>query len=217
VEKNVSFLREVLCRCPDITLAIVGDGPYRASLEHQFAGLDVNFMGYFQGQDLVEAYATADAFIYASETETMGNVVLEAMASGQCVIAPHALGVRSLIEHNVNGLLYEPRNAAAALACVSQAFDDEAVRQSLKQRAREYAVEHTWCRSAGQVRETYLSCIAQSAVEKRSRKRLARVLTSGLVQSFRAGSAAKNGFKTARPNHKKPIPKTKVDQELVKS
>ena len=55
---------------------MVGDGPHRAELERCFAGKNANFVGYLKGVQLAEAYASADAFVYASEVETMGNVVL---------------------------------------------------------------------------------------------------------------------------------------------
>src|SRR5262249_41320751 len=92
-EKILSFLAEVMERLPEGRLAIVGDGPHRAALERRFCGTRTNFVGYLAGQELAEAYASADAFVYASETETMGNVVLEAMASGLGVVAPRAGGI----------------------------------------------------------------------------------------------------------------------------
>ena len=87
-EKNVGFLAEVLDHFPNACLAIVGDGPQRGDLERQFAGRNANFVGYLKGEELAAAYASADAFVYASETETMGNVILEAMACGSAVVAP---------------------------------------------------------------------------------------------------------------------------------
>ena len=86
-EKNVGFLAGVLRQLPDACLAIVGDGPARPSLEQEFAGTDARFIGYLKGEELAAAYASADAFVYASETETMGNVILEAMACGRPVVA----------------------------------------------------------------------------------------------------------------------------------
>src|SRR5262245_50937055 len=74
-EKNVAFLAGVLDRFPDARLAVVGDGPHRGELERRFAGKNAHFVGYLKGARLAEAYASADAFVYASETETMGNVV----------------------------------------------------------------------------------------------------------------------------------------------
>src|SRR5215472_12447976 len=96
-EKNVGFLADVLDRFPDAALAVVGDGPQRSELEQHFAGKNAHFVGYLKGAELAAAYASADAFVYASETETMGNVVLEAMASGCALVAPHAGGIPNLV------------------------------------------------------------------------------------------------------------------------
>lgn len=68
-------------------LVIVGDGPDRARLGRLAIGLDVIFMGSLSGQALSQAYASADVFVFASQVETFGNVVLEAMASGLPIIA----------------------------------------------------------------------------------------------------------------------------------
>ena len=86
-EKNVGFLAEVIKQTPNACLAVVGDGPNRAALESRFAGTDSQFLGYLKGKELAAAYASADVFVYASETETMGNVILEAMACGRAVVA----------------------------------------------------------------------------------------------------------------------------------
>ena len=83
-EKNVGFLTDVLDQIPEASLAVVGDGPQRADLERRFAGRNARFVGYLRGEELAAAYASADAFIYASETETLGNVILEAMACSLC-------------------------------------------------------------------------------------------------------------------------------------
>ena len=102
-EKNVGFLADVLREVPHASLAIVGDGLQRPALERRFDGSDARFIGYLKGKDLAAAYASADAFVYASETETMGNVVLEAMASGCPVVAPQAGGIPNLVEHRSTG------------------------------------------------------------------------------------------------------------------
>ncbi len=91
----MSFLANVIRQLPGTCLAVVGDGPERAALERRFAGSDTRFLGYLKGEELAAAYASSDAFVYASETETMGNVVLEAMASGRAVVAPRAAAFRT--------------------------------------------------------------------------------------------------------------------------
>lgn len=89
-EKEVGRIRVLLEQIPQARLAIVGDGPERGSLEQHFAGYDVVFTGYLQGQDLAAAFASADLFVFPSRTETLGLVLLEAMAAGCPVIAPAA-------------------------------------------------------------------------------------------------------------------------------
>ncbi|KAF2103465.1 UDP-Glycosyltransferase/glycogen phosphorylase, partial [Rhizodiscina lignyota] len=86
-------------------LVIVGDGPARAEFEPDFLPGDVTFVGWRQGEDLAEAYASADMFIFASLTETFGNVLLEAASSGLPIVACDALGVRDLVVHGKTGLL----------------------------------------------------------------------------------------------------------------
>ena len=123
-EKNVGFLADVIRQVPEACLAVVGDGPERPALEARFAGTDTHFVGYLKGEELAAAYASADAFVYASETETMGNVVLEAMACGCPVVAPSAGGIPSLVAHGETGLLYTPRDLEEAVRHTALLGDD---------------------------------------------------------------------------------------------
>ena len=122
VEKNVAALRPLLAALPRARLALVGDGPSRGELEAAFAADAatagrVTFAGTLKGPALAAAFASADIFLMPSETETLGNVVLEAMASGLPVVAVAAGGVPDMItEPNVNGCLYGRGDGAAALA-----------------------------------------------------------------------------------------------------
>jgi glycosyltransferase involved in cell wall biosynthesis len=191
-EKNVSFLRGVLDRFPDACLAVVGDGPYRAELERQFAGRNANFIGYLKGVALAEAYASADAFVYASETETMGNVVLEAMASGCPVVAPRAGGIPSLVEHGTTGLLYEPRQLEDAVRATGMLLTDNVLRSKLSQAAREVVAGWDWAHSIEQVREVYRESIRlyEHALPRVTvRQRLAQTLTFALVSGFNSISS----------------------------
>lgn len=86
-------------------LVIVGDGPDRLRLEQLATGLDVIFMGGVSGQALSQAYASADVFVFASQVETFGNVVLEAMASGLPVIAYNAACAQLHIRSEQTGWL----------------------------------------------------------------------------------------------------------------
>lgn len=91
VDVLISAYRSMQVKSNQLTqLVIVGDGPDRERLEQLAMGLDVIFMGSLSGQALSEAYASADVFVFASQVETFGNVVLEAMASGLPVVAYNA-------------------------------------------------------------------------------------------------------------------------------
>ncbi|WWC66126.1 uncharacterized protein I206_100026 [Kwoniella pini CBS 10737] len=103
-----SFLKEFL---PTGTLfpklVFVGDGPARLDLEQKCKkeGWDVSFMGHKQGEELAKCYASADIFVFPSFTETFGQVVLEALASGLPVIGLDAEGTRDLVQHGKTGQL----------------------------------------------------------------------------------------------------------------
>jgi glycosyltransferase involved in cell wall biosynthesis len=190
-EKNVAFLADVIRRIPDTRLAIVGDGPERAQLERQFAGTNTAFFGYLKGEELATAYASADAFVYASETETMGNVVLEAMASGLGVVVPRAGGIPSLVSQGETGLLYTPRDTQDAVATLQRLLTDDEFRRRTGQTARATVERWGWNRAICRVREHYLETIekcregGQVALRKR---RLSPVLVQALVWAYRCAA-----------------------------
>ena len=154
-EKNVGFLTEILDRLPETRLAITGDGPERAAIERRFAGRAAVFTGCLTGVDLSRAYASADVFVYASETETMGNVVTEAMASGLPVVAAAAGGVRSLVKHGETGFLFQPGNGDEAAGFVRRLLQDDELRRRMSAAARADAAGRNWSAAVNAVRESY--------------------------------------------------------------
>lgn len=113
-EKNVSFLLESLARMKTLygkpfRMLMVGDGPDREILMRQSAllGLEdcVTFTGAVPNEEIAPYFKAADAFLFASKTETQGIVVLEAFAGGTPVIALRATGVEDLVDDGVNGIL----------------------------------------------------------------------------------------------------------------
>ncbi|WP_448337125.1 glycosyltransferase family 4 protein [Chloroflexus aurantiacus] len=107
-EKRVDLLPEAIRGLPNARLVIVGDGPFRSELQRRCAGLPVHFTGYLKGEDLATAYASADVFVFPSDTDTFGQVVQEAMASALPVVAARAGGALDLIHHGQNGYLFTP-------------------------------------------------------------------------------------------------------------
>jgi glycosyltransferase involved in cell wall biosynthesis len=196
-EKNVGFLAELLDHLPNANLAIVGDGPQRSELEARFAGKNAHFLGYLRGAELAAAYASADAFVYASETETMGNVVLEAMACGCPVVAPSAGGIPSIVSNGQTALLYQPRNLQDAIGAVGTLLSDKEKRDRIGRSARLAVEEMGWIHSIARVRAVYQEAIRSFQPASSSvtfRQRLAQVGVWGLVHGFKGiASLGKSG------------------------
>jgi glycosyltransferase involved in cell wall biosynthesis len=200
-EKNVGFLADVLEHFPNACLAVVGDGPQRGELERRFAGRDTNFIGYLKGAELAAAYASADAFLYASETETMGNVILEGMACGCAVVAPRAGGIPSLVSHGETAMLYTPGNLQEAVAATQTLLSDDAFRARMKQAARATVEDWDWEHSIDLVRQVYRQAIEQyhpASVPTTWKQRLAEMVVSGLVFAFRRLSGFADGGERRR-------------------
>ncbi len=146
-EKEVAQLQALHEHFPQVRLAIVGDGPQRAELESIFAGTPTVFTGYLQGQALAAAYGSADLFVFPSRTETLGLVLLEAMASGCPVVATRAGGVTDICADGETGFLYQPGDRAdfvriTKLALASLA--DAQAKAALRFRCRAEATRWDW-------------------------------------------------------------------------
>lgn len=125
-------------------LVIAGAGPSLPSLR-EAAGPGVRFLGNLDRHTaLPQLYASADAFVYASETETLGLVVIEAMASGLPVIATPAGGVADNLRDGLNGLAFPPGNAESMAQCMVQLADNAPLRGSLAGHARRWAEDRSW-------------------------------------------------------------------------
>ncbi|MGH0032944.1 MAG: glycosyltransferase [Myxococcota bacterium] len=105
-EKQLHTFGPILEAFPAARLALVGDGPAREELERTLPADRTTFTGFLRGDALAAAFASADVFVMPSTTETLGFVVLEAMASGVPVVAARAGGVPDLVTHGESGLLY---------------------------------------------------------------------------------------------------------------
>ena len=97
-EKRLRDLKAVLDRLPEARLAIVGKGPDMEPLQAHFAGTSTVFTGLLSGVELSQAFAAADVFVMPSDSETLGFVVLESMASGVPVVGCNAGGIPSIID-----------------------------------------------------------------------------------------------------------------------
>ncbi|GLI60637.1 hypothetical protein VaNZ11_002834 [Volvox africanus] len=146
-EKNLFFLRELLNRNPGVSLAFIGDGPARSELQTTFKGTATTFLGMLHGEELSAAYASADIFVMPSESETLGFVVLEAMASELPVVAVRAGGIPDIIrpgDNGVTGFLYEPADVDTASKLIGTLAADPELRARLGARAREEVAKWDW-------------------------------------------------------------------------
>jgi glycosyltransferase involved in cell wall biosynthesis len=127
-----------------IHLVVAGTGPREAEIRAG-APAGVSFMGFLDRRSrLPDLYANCDAFLFASVTETLGLVVLEAMASGLPVIAAPAGGVRDHLRDGVNGLEYPEGDVGAMARAMVRLAGDWELRQRLSRGARRTAEGLSW-------------------------------------------------------------------------
>jgi glycosyltransferase involved in cell wall biosynthesis len=136
-EKNLSLVSEafsaITVRHADAKLLFVGDGPSLASLRSRHPGQV--FVGTRRGEDLAAHYASADMFLFPSLTETFGNVVPEAMASGLCVVAFDCAAAADLINDAENGITVHPEDPQAFIASARYLAHDREMLAHLGSRA----------------------------------------------------------------------------------
>jgi len=154
-EKNVGWLPTVF-RNQAAQIQIVGDGPDRGWLESQLP--DAHFAGYLHGEDLAAAYANSDLLVFPSQTDTFGNVVLEAMASGAVPLVATGPGPSEFVADGVNaevcGSAEEMHTRLEALIANS------ARRTEMSQAARQFAESRSWDSAIGELMEAYREAAA---------------------------------------------------------
>jgi glycosyltransferase involved in cell wall biosynthesis len=154
-EKQIERIRPVLEALPHTRLALVGDGPHRQQLERVFEGTATTFVGYLAGEELAAAYASGDAFLFPSSTETLGLVLLEAMAAGCPVVGAARGGIPDIVSDGINGCLYDPDEAHSLTGAVSRLLGDADTRSQLRLAARLEAERWGWAGATEQLRTYY--------------------------------------------------------------
>jgi glycosyltransferase involved in cell wall biosynthesis len=127
-EKNLETLAAAFNRLlpvrPDISLTLVGEGPFRAELERMLAGTPVTFAGTLKGEALARAYASADLFVFPSKTDTFGRVVLEAQAAGLPVVVSDCGGPKNAMRDGETGVVVHDINEARLASAIDAVTDD---------------------------------------------------------------------------------------------
>lgn len=125
------------------TLAVVGDGPGRDEMERTYGRPEITFTGFLHGEELVAAYASADAFVFPSVTDTFGNSVLEACASGLPVVVTDRGGPQEIVRGGDAGRVVPAEPSPFARAMI-ELFDDEKARRKLGTRGVVHARSRSW-------------------------------------------------------------------------
>lgn len=154
-EKQIESILPVLNALPGSRLALVGDGPHRQQLEKTFAGTATRFVGYLRGEELAGAYASADAFLFPSSTETLGLVLLEAMAAGCPVVAARRGGIPDIVTDGENGCLYDPDQTDGLLVATRRLLEQGERHQRMRLAARREAERWGWRAATAQLRRYY--------------------------------------------------------------
>jgi 1,2-diacylglycerol 3-alpha-glucosyltransferase len=161
----VRMYAEVRKRMPEAMLVIAGEGPAQGALRKQVDELglqeDVKFVGYLdRDTSLLDCYAAADVFVFASRTETQGLVLLEAMAQGAPLVSTAELGAKSILTPGCGALVVR-ENLDEFSGAVIRVLRDAHLRQGLSQEAREHAGKWSSLSMANRLAELYAS-VAES-------------------------------------------------------
>ncbi len=163
-EKEIERIKPILEAIPNARLALVGDGPNRQTLEKYFAETRTHFVGYLGGQELAAAFASADAFVFPSRTETLGLVLLEAMAAGCPVVAARSGGIPDIVEDGVNGYLFDPTDDRGAIAATQRLLSSPEERETLRRNARQEAERWSWSAATRQLQSYYRRVVASRSL-----------------------------------------------------
>ena len=145
-EKDLDLLADAYRRLRNeglaVQLFVVGQGPYSQAFAASLP--EAVFTGYLRGEELARAYASADVFVFPSTTDTFGNVIIEAQASGVPVVVSDSGGPKELVQNNENGLITRSHDVEDFTRAVRNLIVDPTLRQRMGRRARESVVDRTW-------------------------------------------------------------------------
>jgi glycosyltransferase involved in cell wall biosynthesis/predicted metal-dependent phosphoesterase TrpH len=170
-EKGAALLADAFLaarrRDPRLHLVLAGGGAEEEALRERLAP-HATFLGWLERDELARVYASADLFLFASATDTFGQVVLEAQASGLPVVAVAQGGPLALIRDGVSGRLCAP-DADALAGALLQIAASPSLRSRLVAGGRAAAEQRTWERSLTQLADGYRDALQQPAGDERRR------------------------------------------------
>ena len=166
-EKNVRLLAElekglVAAGLRDFRFVVVGTGSERGWLEQQMQA--TQFTGVLKGEALARAYANLDLFIFPSHTDTFGNVVLEAQASGVPAVVSDQGGPKFIIRDGKTGLV--AKGEQSFLDATIRLMSQPELHRQMRDAARELACQASWDSVFEQVYQAYAACLQRAAAER---------------------------------------------------
>lgn len=147
-EKGLDILTEAFKRASkmrdSLQLIVVGDGPYLKEMQRELRNAPATFTGVLKGEELAQAYASADLFVFPSATDTFGNVVLEAQSSGLPVIVTDKGGPSENVLPNETGIIVPANNPDSLLRAIIHMIDTPERIQYMRLKARAYVEKRTF-------------------------------------------------------------------------
>jgi len=147
-EKDLEILPEVWKRVSkevgNVALVIVGDGPYMNELKDQLKGTKVIFTGFMKGEQLYKSFASSDIFIFPSTTDTFGNVVIEALASGIPAVVSDMGGPKDIVTDGKTGIVTKAKDVDSLSNALIKLLTNDNLRNQMSKDARAYAETQSW-------------------------------------------------------------------------
>lgn len=145
-EKNLRLFADVVNQLkekyPNVKAMVVGDGPAREEMKELLP--KALFTGFLEGEELATAYASSDIFFFPSDTETFGNVTLEAMASGLPTVVANAAGSKSLVDHGKNGYRAPVERSDKFFTLIEKLVVDPELRERMSKASLEKSKKYSW-------------------------------------------------------------------------
>ncbi|MCA1055748.1 glycosyltransferase family 1 protein [Rossellomorea aquimaris] len=161
--KTIKFLPASVKR--KVRWVIVGDGPMMKDVQKELKGENVTFTGYLNGEELAEVYASSDLFVFPSASETFGNVVLEAFASGLPAVVANKGGVTTIVEDGKDGKIAAAHDSQSFIDSITEIVENEALHRNMSQQARLKAEHLSWERIFHRLLSEYREVQSQYAEE----------------------------------------------------
>ena len=149
----------------NVSFVLAGDGPIREELESRMP--DAHFPGYLHGKDLSEVYASADIFLFPSTTETLGNVVQEALSSGLPAVVSNIGGCKEIVRRSHGGLIVEAKNSYAFYDKCKRLIEDQELYNQKRSQGLKFAEEQRWDMINGKLIEEYKNLVYGRKIKRR--------------------------------------------------